>query len=718
MPFFIQILQPYKWIISIIAAMVHSPQDAGKCGKLKKDGTIRSPPSLSSSIFDSEYFSTNKRRHHENLRNKTSSLLCNNNLKRSSRGQQHKSIAFSDLIPDHTPFLRTESLHKVGLAPRLNRRQSDPQCNDLGPLSEQPPDQTDSFFSSTILEPAMADPRPRESSSPLLSTSITVFSHRKEDQGTEGDEFTLTPTCLYDNDDDEGEAEAYLYPSRPQSVPAKRYHRSPHWSGSVNINPFSPVPEQYLNPQPSMSSSNEPFPGNEIPGVLLPAVGVRHNSPTHQKTKTKRARLSPTKVGPSILNPRGASVMTNKVVGNTKSPVKKRKSNDGVQDANDHEMTQQTSGSNISSKRVCLSSTRSRYLDDFEEIQFLGSGSFGAVCACLSRLDGCMYAVKSISPDGYVAKRSANSFYGGKNDKTILVPPTPRRDVVPTSARRRKAQSRTSPNNDELSPQMILRGSRYWNSNALNRMLREVFALAALCNQSDFRTFHIVRYHQAWLEDDGNLYIQTELCKSTLRDEMNSDKRMDFGRQFKILREVLLALQLVHEQGCVHLDIKPENIFVKDNMFKLGDFGTATLRDEINAKTGKAMDVEEGDSRYMPRDLLEGTPEDLTKCDIFSLGITLYETCVGCPLPHCGQDWQDLRDGKLSKPLDINPTLYLIIKQMMHPDPSKRPTASDLLARSELSVNSDDVFLSSTNTISSKSTRPFPLNKRKRSFSF
>jgi serine/threonine protein kinase len=199
---------------------------------------------------------------------------------------------------------------------------------------------------------------------------------------------------------------------------------------------------------------------------------------------------------------------------------------------------------------------------------------------------------------------------------------------------------------------------------------------------------------------------------------MNSDKRMDFGRQFKILREVLLALQLVHEQGCVHLDIKPENIFVKDNMFKLGDFGTATLRDEINAKTGKAMDVEEGDSRYMPRDLLEGTPEDLTKCDIFSLGITLYETCVGCPLPHCGQDWQDLRDGKLSKPLDINPTLYLIIKQMMHPDPSKRPTASDLLARSELSVNSDDVFLSSTNTISSKSTRPFPLNKRKRSFSF
>jgi len=150
---------------------------------------------------------------------------------------------------------------------------------------------------------------------------------------------------------------------------------------------------------------------------------------------------------------------------------------------------------------------------------------------------------------------------------------------------------------------------------------------------------------------------------------------------------------------------------------KLGDFGTATLRDEINAKTGKAMDVEEGDSRYMPRDLLEGTPEDLTKCDIFSLGITLYETCIGRPLPLCGEEWQDLRNGKLSKPVDINPTFYVIIKQMMHPDPSKRPSASELLARSELSANSDNVFLPPSNIPSSKNARPLPL-KRERSLSW
>lgn len=98
----------------------------------------------------------------------------------------------------------------------------------------------------------------------------------------------------------------------------------------------------------------------------------------------------------------------------------------------------------------------------------------------------------------------------------------------------------------------------------------KVFALAALCQQDDVRTFHIVRYQQAWLEDDGTLYIQTELCSATLRDEMDgkvtnigseqstttSRQTLDVFRQLKVLREVLLALELLHARGMVHLDIK------------------------------------------------------------------------------------------------------------------------------------------------------------------
>ena len=140
-----------------------------------------------------------------------------------------------------------------------------------------------------------------------------------------------------------------------------------------------------------------------------------------------------------------------------------------------------------------------------------------------------------------------------------------------------------------------------------------------------------MRYQQAWLEDDGTLYIQTELCSATLQDEMSgkfkngtlqtgsdsdisSGKRtIDLFRQVKILREVLLALELVHEQGMVHLDIKPENIFMKNNLYKLGDFGLANAFSKNGVKSAATPDIEEGDSRYMSKDLLDFSPQDLTK---------------------------------------------------------------------------------------------------------
>ena len=141
----------------------------------------------------------------------------------------------------------------------------------------------------------------------------------------------------------------------------------------------------------------------------------------------------------------------------------------------------------------------------------------------------------------------------------------------------------------------------------------QVHALAALCNEADVRTFHIVRYHQAWFECDGTLYIQTELCSNTLRHEI--DKNFDSARNklnvahapkhLRCLREILLALQLIHSKGMVHLDIKPDNIFVQNGLYKLGDFGLAGI--------ASSMDVEEGDSRYMSRDMLQGGQRDLTK---------------------------------------------------------------------------------------------------------
>jgi len=286
------------------------------------------------------------------------------------------------------------------------------------------------------------------------------------------------------------------------------------------------------------------------------------------------------------------------------------------------------------------SSSFSRFLSDFEIVGSLGTGTFGSVYKVRNRTDRRLYAIKA-------AKRAAR----GVADR--------------------------------------------------NRMLQEVYALASLGDLACEGEMHIVRYHQAWMEEGNTrLYIQTELCELTLLEEVKieyasmsvsmargSSAVQKTGiltgekRRYKLLREMLLALDLVHKSGLIHLDIKPENIFIKNDQYKLGDFGLVSKIEK------KHSDVEEGDARYMAMELLTGDLEDLTKSDIFSLGATLYEICLGrgpLSLPSSGPEWQAIRHGTLLPMPHTPPDLQAILRDMMAPDRCHRPSAEELLKKRQL----------------------------------
>ena len=45
-----------------------------------------------------------------------------------------------------------------------------------------------------------------------------------------------------------------------------------------------------------------------------------------------------------------------------------------------------------------------------------------------------------------------------------------------------------------------------------------------------------------------------------------------------ILRQICEGLKIVHASGIIHLDLKPENIFLrKDGSIKIGDFGCSKI---------------------------------------------------------------------------------------------------------------------------------------------
>jgi len=448
------------------------------------------------------------------------------------------------------------------------------------------------------------------------------------------DHFSVTPTILYGGTKECREA-------APGSHNNYYSLKSPHWHGEVMINPFSPIPSSYLNPSSSQSSDLE------LSFELLPKIKrARHTDHDPAISLTQDSNQSTAISWKDQLeekfSPSGAK-SSDILLPSPPKGQRKRKA------------TTQPPAVGMERKKRAK---RGRYLDDFEEVCHLGSGSFGSVNAVLSRLDGVTYAIKSVGPSTIksISKngRDGHSFYGGRATKSIEcpIPPTPRRGVA------------KNPLCTEFGS-----GSRHC-------LLREVFALAALCNEQDLRNYHIVRYYGCWLEDDGTLYIQMEMCSSTLRNEMDNSATFDMWQKFKVLKEMLSALELVHQRGIAHLDIKPENIFTKNGSYKLGDFGLAS---GVSAQSD-----EEGDSRYLAREMLD-KPIDLTKCDIFSLGATLYECCLGGrSLPGCGQEWQDIRDGKLLHLPDTCPSFYRILREMMHPDPKKRPSANEILSRPEL----------------------------------
>lgn len=245
----------------------------------------------------------------------------------------------------------------------------------------------------------------------------------------------------------------------------------------------------------------------------------------------------------------------------------------------------------------------SRFHQDFKETGLLGQGSFSKVYRARHRLDGREYAVK----------RSICEVAHG-------------------------------------SPQFA-------------QFVQEVQALAVLPPHP-----HVVQYYTAWRElgerGGAHLYIQLECCEASLAAHASLGDPLRQPELLELLRQMASALAHLHAHGVAHMDIKPENIYVRHNeggapIFKLGDFGQATSVDG----SGPAH-VSEGDSRYLPHEVLNGFYSRLDKADMFSLGITLYELASGAVgnMPSGGPQYQELRAGNIGLLPAISITLQNLIK--------------------------------------------------------
>ena len=172
-----------------------------------------------------------------------------------------------------------------------------------------------------------------------------------------------------------------------------------------------------------------------------------------------------------------------------------------------------------------------------------------------------------------------------------------------------------------------------------NRKAREAAIMSAL-GQND----HVVRLFDSW-EENFHLYLQTEFCEEGSLDAFllkeGQKGRLDDFRIWKIMLEVAAGIKHIHDSGFLHLDIKPENIFIDfSGALKIGDFGLACEWPAPKSIEG------EGDRRYMGPDLLLGHFDK--PADIFAFGMMMYEIAGNCVPPDNGTNWQKLRSGDFS----------------------------------------------------------------------
>jgi eukaryotic-like serine/threonine-protein kinase len=132
--------------------------------------------------------------------------------------------------------------------------------------------------------------------------------------------------------------------------------------------------------------------------------------------------------------------------------------------------------------------------------------------------------------------------------------------------------------------------------------------------------------------DLGRAYLIMELVEGEpLSAILDREHRLSPAATVDIIGQCAAALQVAHQAGIVHRDMKPGNILVKpDGTVKITDFGIATAVRAAQASHLTQTGIVMGTAMYVSPEQATGATVTASS-DIYSLGIVAYECLAGSP---------------------------------------------------------------------------------------